>query len=70
VDTAETSAVPVEAFQVDQVGREFAVASLLHADDAVDALHQAASTPATTQHAADGRHGLPEFLISMIADAR
>jgi len=55
---AETAAVPVEAFQVDEARRELAMAGLPHTHDAVDAFHQAARSPATTQDAANRRHRL------------
>src|SRR5262249_18007341 len=45
--------VPVQALQIQQVLRHFAVTSLLHSDGAVQALHQTAGTPGVAEDVAD-----------------
>ena len=67
---AKAVAVPVQAFQAQQTGRQVAVAGLLHPHDAVDPLHQTARPPATTQHATDGRHYSAESRVLVITHRR
>jgi hypothetical protein len=43
---ADGTAIPVQAFEIDQTWREPAVTSLLHAYDTVDAFDQAPGAPA------------------------